>query len=352
MQRPERSSYTPLDFLGWREGNALDIVPKFQRRGVWTAPARSYLIDSLILGMPVPPIYIRVAQSPDKKRIVREIIDGQQRTAAVLDYMDGKYSLSRSLDAPYSGKRFDQLTEDEQDSIRQYSFICEVFHGVSDAEVLEIFARMNTYSVNLNAQELRNGKYFGLFKQSAYRLAREHIEFWRRHKVFSERSIARMLEVEHASELMIVQLDGLQDQKKSLNKFYAEFDEEFKNRSQVEANYRTTIDSIEEALSHNLEDSEFHRPPLFYSLFCSVYHHMFGLPHQTLPTPRRPLGQSSRENLRTSVTYLSERIDAARQNEPVPAKYSKFVNSCLISTDNLPQRKTRFEVLYGEAFTK
>ena len=50
-------------------------------------------------------------------------------------------------------------------------------------EVLEVFARLNTYSVALNKQELRNGRFFGLFKQSMYQLAYEHLEFWRRQRI-------------------------------------------------------------------------------------------------------------------------------------------------------------------------
>ena len=153
------------------------IAPAFQRRGVWGRPARAYLIDTLLHRLPVPPIYLRVRQSEDKKRTVREVIDGQQRILAVLDFLDGKFALTRSLDPRYAGKEFDELEGAEQDAIRDYSFICEVFSGISDGAVLEIFARMNTYSVKLTEQELRNGRYFGFFKQSAYRLAHEHIEF-------------------------------------------------------------------------------------------------------------------------------------------------------------------------------
>ena len=76
--------------------------------------------------------------------------------------MDGKYALSKSLNAPYKGRPFSKLSDDEQDAIRQFSFISEVMHGVSDADVLQIFARLNTYSVKLNAQELRNGRFLAI----------------------------------------------------------------------------------------------------------------------------------------------------------------------------------------------
>ena len=180
MIKPDRSNYTPLDFLEWDEMKSLVLTPKFQRRGVWTDAARSFLIDTLLQGMPVPPIYLRVRQSDDKKKIVREVIDGQQRVASVLKFLRNDLKLSKALSGDYAGKRFADLTEKEQDRVRQFAFNCEVFQGIADKDILEIFARLNTYSIPLNNQELRNGKYFGFFKRSAYRLAYTYIEFWRK----------------------------------------------------------------------------------------------------------------------------------------------------------------------------
>jgi hypothetical protein len=350
MQKPDRSSYTPLDFLSWRELKSFVLVPKFQRRGVWPAPARSFLIDTLLQGFPVPPIYLRTAQSEDKKRTVREVIDGQQRLSAVLDYMDGKYTLSKVVGGPQVGKMFSDLTENDQNLIRTYGFICETLHGASDQEVLEIFARLNTYSVPLNAQELRNGKYFGRFKQTAYRLAHEHIEFWRRHRIFSERSIARMLEVELTSEVMILQLDGLQDKKGSINAFYAEYDEDFPDEKTVEKRFRSVIDAISTAAGDVLADSEFKRPPLFYSLFGAAYHRLFGLPNLKLSTPKKALTQKESSDLASAVTTLSDMIAAASEGQPVPRGYGQFIVACQRQTDNLGPRSVRLEKVYTTAF--
>lgn len=87
--KPDRASYAPLDFLDWRENQSLAVAPEFQRRSVWQRPAKAYLIDTLLRGLPVPPIYLRVRQSKEKSRLIREVIDGQQRISAVLDYIDG-----------------------------------------------------------------------------------------------------------------------------------------------------------------------------------------------------------------------------------------------------------------------
>jgi len=350
MEKPVRSVYTPQDFRQWRETSSLELTPKFQRRGVWTTGARSFFIDSLLRQMPIPPLYIRVSQSDDRKRSVRQVIDGQQRIACVLDFLDGKFRLSRSLSGPWAGKTFDELSQGEQESITTYNLSSELFHGISDAEVLSIFARLNTYSVPLNAQELRNGKFFGLFKQSVYDLAHEHIEFWRRHGIFSERSIARMLEVELTSELLIAQVAGMQDKKKSIDLFYQEYDERFSERTNNERRFRGVIDDMNETFSEGLKDTEFSRVPLFYTLFCAIYHFRFGLPGADLNTSRKELSRADRLSLAEAVDALSSLINSGRDGMELRGKAAEFVEACLRQTDNIKPRLDRLQYLYGRAF--
>ena len=178
MDKPHRDSYSPSNFIEWREAQSLEIAPKFQRRSVWKQPQRSFLIDTILRQMPVPPLFLRNIYDTSKEKVVREVVDGQQRLRAVLDFIDEKYALSKTLEAPYGGKKFSVLTEDQKASIMCYRFICESFDGISDREVLEVFQRLNMHSVPLSKQELRNGRYFGRFKQACYRTAYNHLEFW------------------------------------------------------------------------------------------------------------------------------------------------------------------------------
>src|SRR6266481_339302 len=350
MTKSERSTYTTLDFKGWHESNTLVLTPKFQRRGVWSNGAQSFFVDTLLRGMPVPPVFLRVRQSEDNKKIIREVIDGQQRLSTVLKYIDGGFKLSKSLDKAWASKRFSDLSPEQQNQIRNFSFICEVFHGISDTEILEVFSRLNTYSVPLNNQELRNGKYFGYFKQSAYRLAHKYVDFWVKRRIFSDRAIARMQEVEFTSELLIMQLDGLQDKKKSIDKFYTQYDENFPDQRKIESRFGVTMDAIEDAVGDDLMDTAFIRPPLFYTLFCAVYHRTHGLPKFNMSTPSRPLTILEKSDLATALGRLSEIISRARENDEFPSQYSRFVTACLRSTDNSENRTTRLSVLYRDAF--
>jgi hypothetical protein len=351
IQKPDRSAFTALDFLDWQQSGSLILTPKFQRRGIWNTPARSYLIDTILRGMPIPPIFLRVRQSDDKKRTVREVIDGQQRIAAVTEYIGGNYALSSNLGGAHAGHYFEELPQEDQDRIRQYSFMCEVFAAIGDAEVLELFARLNTYSVPLNAQELRNGQFFGPFKQTAYSLANEHLEFWRQNRLFTELAIARMKEVELVSELMILQIDGLQDKKKSINTFYALFDQKFPGKRQIESRLRSVIDVIGVATGDILRSSEFRRVPLFYSLFSATFHRMYGLPKEKLKTKRSSsLSRVESEGLREALLTLSDQVSLAKQGEEIPGAYERFVTACLQQTDNLRPRQTRLHEIYRRAF--
>ena len=104
MQKPGRSDYTIHDFLSWKSSSQLAISPRFQRRKVWGDAARSYLIDTLIIGFPVPPLYIRLTKVKGQSLPVREIVDGQQRMSAAIDFVEGKFSLSANLHSPYAGR--------------------------------------------------------------------------------------------------------------------------------------------------------------------------------------------------------------------------------------------------------
>lgn len=351
--KPDRNSYTSLDFAGWKATDGLVIAPKFQRRGVWSSAKRSYLIDTIIRGLPIPPIYIRQRQSDDKTKTVREIIDGQQRISAVLDFLDGRYALSKSLNGAHAGKRFSQLAESDQDSIRDYSLNCETFVGLGDEAVLEIFARMNTYSVQLNAQELRNGRFFGRFKQTVYDLALEHNAFWLMHGIITDAGIARMSEAELVSELLIAQIDGQQDKKKSITDFYETYDDSFPDAKLHADRFRKVIDEIQLTFESELRNLEWRRRPMFYTLYCVVYDRIFGLPAKGGPRSgrTRKFSEDDRTKLFDAAVQLSEVLVQSKEaGGKGGEKYSQFVTASQRQTDNIGPRRSRFATLAKVAF--
>lgn len=347
---PNRSSYTVSDFIEWSSAGSLSISPKFQRRGVWKNPAKSYLIDTVIRGYPVPPIYIRVGQSENRKKTLREVIDGQQRITALLEFVAGKFSLAKNVVPTYPGCRFDDLPSETQDSIRRYSFICEVFHGVSDDQVLEIFRRVNTYSVPLNPQELRNGRWFGEFKETAYALSAKYLTFWRNNRLFTEQKIARMAEVELTSELLIVLLEGVQDKKKSIDLFYERYDEAFPGKDQAIKRFDKVIAEIGESCS-SLKETAFSRPPLFYGLFAAVAHRLYGVPGVSLKRDKSGvLSKAEAQSLEQAILDLSDVIANAAEGASLSDRSQAFVVASQRQTDNIKPRLAVISEVYRRAF--
>ena len=91
------------------------------------------------------------------------------------------------------------------------------------------------------------------------------------------------------------------------------------------------------------------RSPLFYSLFCPVYHRLYGLPEQALPTSIKKLTADERSGVAQAVTELSARVAAAREGDESQT-LMKFIVACLRQTDNLQPRQIKFETIYKRAF--
>lgn len=144
----------------------LIIQPDFQRQFVWDRKKSSRLIESALLDIPLPVIYL--SQDNDGKEYV---IDGQQRLTSFFSYIDDKFPDSNDFKliglqvfSEYNKKKFKELPENIQDKIRYCMVRTITFKNESDPNLkFEVFERLNTGSVSLNDQELRNCMYRGRF---------------------------------------------------------------------------------------------------------------------------------------------------------------------------------------------
>lgn len=244
MDRPHLRSIGINDFIRWRKENSLLLSPKFQRRRVWPKKAKAFLIDTILRGMPIPKLYMRQQLDLKTAKTKHEVVDGQQRVAAVLEFYDDGFKLPAD-EGPFERLTYSKLPSDAKKDFLSYEFSVDLLVNAADADVLGIFARINSYSVPLNAQEKRNAKFFGSFKRLIYALGLEHLEFWRKHKILTEAGIARMKEVELTSEIVIGMIEGLQDKKKSIDKFYDQWDDSFPYRTKTINRFRDVVDLLD-----------------------------------------------------------------------------------------------------------
>lgn len=292
--------------------------------------------------MPIPKLYMRQQLDVKTAKTKHEVVDGQQRVAAVLEFYEDGFGLPAD-EGPFGKLSYSKLPADAKKNFLSYEFSVDLLVNAADADVLGIFARINSYSVPLNAQEKRNAKFFGSFKRAAYTLGLEHLEFWRKHKVLTDTGIARMKEAELTSELMIGMIDGLQDKKKSIDKFYDKWDDSFPYRTKATIRFRDIVDLLEDALADTLSKSRFRKPALFYSLFLAVYELRYSSIGD-ISGQKKAFGEAQAKRIKQALRRLD---DILNQAEP-PKKYSRFVTACQRQTDNIQPRRIRHETLLAE----
>ena len=136
-------------------GGKLDIRPPFQREFIYKDKERNAVIDSILKGFPLNVMYWA-----DREDGTFEIIDGQQRTISIAQYVEGDFS--------FNDLYFHNLTSDKQDLILNYELMVYVCTG-TDSEKLEWFKTINIAGKVLTNQELRNAVYAGTWLSDAKR---------------------------------------------------------------------------------------------------------------------------------------------------------------------------------------
>lgn len=135
-------------------GGKLNIRPPFQREFVYNDNQRAAVIDTITRGFPLNTMYWAVTTDGF------EIIDGQQRTVSICQYVDGVFS--------YKERYFHNLQQDEKDTILNYKLTIYQCQG-TDSEKLDWFRTINIAGEKLTDQELRNAVYAGSWTANAKR---------------------------------------------------------------------------------------------------------------------------------------------------------------------------------------
>ncbi len=288
MARFRRENLSIDQIVKWNAKDQLILQPKFQRRGVWERAARSYLIDTIVRDLPMPKVYLRRVVNPRTKLMAYEVVDGQQRLQAILDFYEGKLVLDRNQNEQLGGVTFQGLPEPIQRDFLEYEISTDVMENASDPEVWAMFERLNTYTLTLNRQERLNAKYFGPFKQTSYRLAAEDsaLSSWQKMKIFTNRQIARMKEVEFTSDVLVAILKGICDITE-IGRAYREFNKEFPGRETASETFRNSLDFVTEELAHAVRVSRFRNRTWFYSLMVATADALSGIPNGL--GPKKPL---------------------------------------------------------------
>lgn len=151
------------------DNRSIDLEPHYQRRQRWKPEKQSALIESFILNVPVPPVYL----SEDDYGTY-SVIDGKQRITAIRDYLADEYRLRDLEKLPeLNGMRYSELPKEIKNalSIRPYIRVVTLLRQSNPELKYEVFLRLNTGGETLEPQEVRNVAFSGPLNDLLYELA-------------------------------------------------------------------------------------------------------------------------------------------------------------------------------------
>jgi hypothetical protein len=251
---------------------------------VWTEKQRSALIESILMDIPIPEVYVQVAQADDGTEEYG-VVDGQQRLRTILQFVGiergedqeeedhNRFALEAlPTTSNYKDKTFAEITNEARKSFFQYE-ICVRFLYTDDRKVVEdVFKRLNKFTLPLKAQELRNATYHGAFAKLSEKLADD--DYWAVNRIVTPAAIRRMADIEMMSDLLIGLIHGPQGgSTKIIDGYYEQyeqFEDEFPEQTRVTRLFSDTLATIKRLLPRITETPRWGNRADFYSLFVTL----------------------------------------------------------------------------------
>lgn len=333
--------YRVADFIDWYKEKRLELNPAFQRGSVWTPAARSYLIDSVLRRLSIPKVYLRTKIDVVTKKSVREVVDGQQRLRAILDFADDRFTLSKRA-GEFAGFKYSTLNVDLQEAFLSYPIAVDQLLNANDTDVLEVFSRLNSYSVTLNAAEKRHAKFQGDFKWQVRNMSREWSKFWEPYNVLSTRDRVRMSDDSLVAEMVGFLLDGVGDGAETdIDKTYKKYDDKLAADNRAFSDLNATLQKISENWAPDLKDTSVLRPPHLLMLFAAAAARTVGIPSGKIEVTSTIGPLADDETIIDNLRYISAVIDFP---EAPTNDMASFWAASKANAHRVASRKVRFPV--------
>lgn len=218
------------------------LVPKppFQRRLVWTNIDKERFLETILLGLPFPEIFI-ASGAVDTETLMQKnlLVDGQQRISTLSEYVRGSKDLILK-----SIPRFADLDKDKKSAFLSYGVVVRDLGQINEENVKVIFARINSTDFALNAVERVNALYSGCFKVFCDELSRH--QFFVQHEVFSAAMTKRMRDLDFCIILVATSLSTYYHRDRENQNFLKRYNDSFEIGDQVKCGLERVFKFIEQ----------------------------------------------------------------------------------------------------------
>ncbi|SEU04647.1 GmrSD restriction endonuclease domain-containing protein [Pseudomonas graminis] len=259
------------------------IIPEFQRNYVWDQKKASKLIESFMLGLPVPGVFLYKVRGTNQLSIV----DGQQRIMSAIRFFSNRFDekifrLSGVL-PKWRNKTFEELDESDRfllDDTVLRATVIQQLDPEDDSSIYHIFERLNTGGINLNAMEIRRCVYHGKFAEILQHL--NDFDLWRQ-VIGKPKEDKRLRDVELILRLLTLQYKW-NTYEKPMKNFLSSFMAQVNRMPQDQAEaFFSKIESdfyrVVGLIHSELGPKPFHiRGPLNYAVIDSIFVALANLP--------------------------------------------------------------------------
>ncbi|WP_405525701.1 DUF262 domain-containing protein [Streptomyces canus] len=224
----EIESKTVAEFRSLDKSGELVLQPEYQRKAVWPERAKVSLMETILLGYPIPEIYLSYETTPEGEQTA-SVVDGQQRLTSLLDFLKNKFPLDgledETLSEKFEGKLFRELPDEVRQEFFQYRFPIRRLSNLADEFVRAVFARVNRVNMVLTEQELRNALLPGPFNDFLKDCAAHQLSAVS--GVFSGERRKRGGDLEFYAEVFGTCIFGLSNKKTELDERYDKISADF-----------------------------------------------------------------------------------------------------------------------------
>lgn len=335
---------TVAEYCTAMERNEITVNKDYQRSDqVWPDVARSFLIESILLGFPIPKVYLHSMTDLRSRKTIKEIVDGQQRSRAIYDYFFDRFALSKEIETEeLRGLRYNDLPDEWKARFISYSISIDLFLAASTKEVVQVFRRMNSYTVPLNPEELRNAEHQGPFKWFLYEIAGKYAGPLSELGAFGPKGLVRMQDLKLYTEILHAIEHGISTtNKKALDALYKQYDQNFPKADEYGECLTFALDKITEMKF--LAGTNLAKPYMLYSLALALVDTVHPVPNLDAAPPVADFASISLERRLIELSSALDLDDDDADDSP----FATFISASRERTNVKTQREMRVHWFIG-----